>query len=199
VPLFNFEIVRATIAIFPLPNIILFPGAFLPLHIFESRYRLMLDYCIESDYEMAITSLKANSRIENTFGWGKIVRHEPLADGRANILLEGMGIATLLNFKSIEPFIIAEVEKIENDYSHIQTEEFKELTSELILLTKDYLRKLNVEDAYINEIDRLSTHPFPVEFITSVLNCDFKKKQDILTTDNPYQKAIKLLRILRDI
>ena len=85
--LFNFEIVRATIAIFPLPNIILFPGAFLPLHIFESRYRLMLDYCIESDYEIAITSLKANSRIENTFGWGKIVRHEPLADVRANILL----------------------------------------------------------------------------------------------------------------
>ena len=189
--LLNFEIVRATIAIFPLPNIILFPGAFLPLHIFESRYRLMLDYCIESDYEIAITSLKANSRIENTFGWGKIVRHEPLADGRANILLEGMGIATLLNFKSIEPFIIAEVEKIENDYSHIQTEEFKELTNELIQLTKDYLRKLNVEEAYINEIDRLSTHPFPVEFITSVLN--------ILTTDNPYQKAIKLLRILRNI
>ena len=59
---------QATIAIFPLPNIILFPGAFLPLHIFESRYRLMLDYCIESDYELAVTSLLPNSEIETTFG-----------------------------------------------------------------------------------------------------------------------------------
>ncbi len=190
---------RTTIAIFPLPNVILFPGAFLPLHIFESRYRLMLDYCIESDYEMAITSLKTNSNIENTFGWGKIVRHEGLADGRANILLEGMGIASLISYKSTEPFIIAEVEKIENDYSHINTDEFKELTNELIQLTKDYLRKLNVEDIYVNEIDKLSTHPFPVEFIASVINCDFKKKQDILVTDNPFQKAIKLLKILHDI
>jgi ATP-dependent Lon protease len=191
--------VRATIAVFPLPNIILFPGAFLPLHIFESRYRLMLDYCIESDYEMAITSLHGNSRIENTFGWGKIVRHEPLSDGRANILLEGMGIANLINFKSTEPFIIAEVEKIENDYSHIKTEEFKDLTNELIHLTKEYLRKLKVEDVFINEIDKLITHPFPVEFIASVINCDFKKKQEILITENPYQKAIKLLKILNDI
>lgn len=190
---------RATTAIFPLPNVILFPGAFLPLHIFESRYRLMLDYCIESDYEMAVTSLKANSNIENTFGWGKIVRHEPLSDGRANILLEGMGIASLISYKSTEPFIIAEIEKIENDYSHINTDEFRELTNELIQLTKDYLRKLYVEDIYVNEIDKLSTHPFPVEFITSVLNCDFKKKQEILVTENPFHKAIKLLKILHDI
>ena len=190
---------RSTIAIFPLPNIILFPGAFLPLHIFEPRYRLMLDYCIESDYELAITSLKAQSRIETTFGWGKIILHEPLSDGRANILLEGMGIATLISYKSTEPFIIAEIEKIENDYSHIQTEEFKELTSELIELTKDYLKKLNVEDIYVNEIDKLSTHPFPVEFITSVINCEFSRKQEILTTENPYHKAIKLLKILQEI
>ena len=59
---------------------------------------------------------------------------------------------------------------------HIKTEEFKELTNELIYLTKEYLRKLKVEDVFIDEIDKLTTHPFPVEFIASVLNCDFKKK-----------------------
>ncbi len=159
----------------------------------------MLDYCIESDYELAVTSLLPNSEIETTFGWGKVIRHEPLSDGRANILLEGMGIATLKKYQSKDPFIIAEVEKIENDYSHINTEEFIELRTELILLTKDYLRKLNVEDIYVNEMDKLASHPFPVEFITSVINCDFRKKQEILITENPYQKAISLLKILRDI
>lgn len=190
---------QSTIAIFPLPNIILFPGAFLPLHIFESRYRLMLDYCIESDYEMAVTSLTSNSKIETKFGWGKIIRHEPLWDGRANILLEGMGIASLLRYKSKYPFILAEVNKIENDYSHIHTEEFKELTHELIQLIKEYLHKLNVEDIYVKEMDKLSMHPFPIEFITSILNCEFKRKQEILLTENPYQKAIKLLKILHEI
>lgn len=189
----------ATIAVFPLPNLVFFPGAFLPLHIFEPRYRLMLDYCIESDYELAVTAIRSDSKLETTFGWGKIIKHEPLPDGRANILLEGMGIAVLKKYNSDEPFIIAEVEKIENDYSHITTEEFKDLTNELIHLTRNYLKRLNIEEVYIKEINKLVAHPFPVEFIASVINCDFKKKQDLLITENPYQKAIKLLKILRDI
>ena len=34
-------------AMFPLPGIVLFPGALMPLHIFEPRYRKMLADCIE--------------------------------------------------------------------------------------------------------------------------------------------------------
>lgn len=190
---------KSEIALFPLSGIILFPGAFLPLHIFEPRYRMMLNYCLENDSELAVTALLSNHSVETTFGWGKIVRHDPLPDGRSNILVEGMGVAHLEEFKSTEPFIIAGIEKLENIYSHMKTPEFKELTRELIELTKNYLRKLNVEEAYIAEIDKLVVHPFPVEFIASVLNCDYQKKQEILVTRNPYDKAIKLIELLNEL
>ena len=36
-----------TIPIFPLPNVVLFPNVFLPLHIFEPRYREMVERCLE--------------------------------------------------------------------------------------------------------------------------------------------------------
>ena len=35
--------------LFPLPEVVLFPQAVLPLHIFESRYRIMLQSVLESD------------------------------------------------------------------------------------------------------------------------------------------------------
>ncbi|PYS09733.1 MAG: ATP-dependent protease, partial [Acidobacteria bacterium] len=35
------------IALFPLPNLVLFPGIVVPLHIFEDRYKLMVNDCID--------------------------------------------------------------------------------------------------------------------------------------------------------
>ncbi|MDA9701631.1 LON peptidase substrate-binding domain-containing protein, partial [Prochlorococcus sp. AH-736-L23] len=35
--------------LFPLPGVVLFPQEVLPLHIFESRYRIMLQSVLESD------------------------------------------------------------------------------------------------------------------------------------------------------
>lgn len=54
----------------------------------------MLDYCMESGEELAVAPiLPAKSRapskhpeIETVFGWGKIIRRDPLPDGRSNIL-----------------------------------------------------------------------------------------------------------------
>jgi uncharacterized protein len=39
----------ATIPLFPLPNVVLFPNVFLPLHIFEQRYRAMVSDALAGD------------------------------------------------------------------------------------------------------------------------------------------------------
>jgi uncharacterized protein len=87
----------ATIPIFPLPNVVLFPGVFLPLHIFEPRYRLMLQEAIRTDRIIGMVLLKP--------GWepdyegrpavypvgcaGLVSRVDELQDGRYNIVLHG--------------------------------------------------------------------------------------------------------------
>lgn len=74
------------IAVFPLPNVVLFPGAALPLHIFEPRYRVMLKDCLASHRAIAIGQSAEDGAI---VGGGLIVEHHQLADGRSNILVVG--------------------------------------------------------------------------------------------------------------
>jgi ATP-dependent Lon protease len=187
---------QSTIAIFPLPNLILFQGAFLSLHIFEPRYRMMIAYTLECDGELGITSINKNSEIESIFGWGKIIKHDALPDGRSNIILEGYGIAKIQNFQSTDPFIIADVEKIPNSYSYLKTEEFQNILDELLSIIRIYLEKIGMQEAYFQEIARLKTIPFPLELICSFINCEYSLKQDIFLTFDPMLKAKKLLNLL---
>ncbi len=86
-----------TISLFPLPDVVLFPGTALPLHIFEPRYRQMTADCLAGDRRIAMVLLRpgweANYEgrppIHSVAGAGEIVAHEALPDGRYNILLQG--------------------------------------------------------------------------------------------------------------
>ena len=87
-----------TIPIFPLPNVVLFPNVFLPLHIFEPRYREMVADALAGDRIIGMTLLRP--------GWeasyegqppvyaigcaGLITFSEQHDDGRYNIVLRGM-------------------------------------------------------------------------------------------------------------
>jgi len=75
-----------SIAVFPLSNVVLFPGAALPLHIFEPRYRVMIKDCLSAHRAIAIGQRAEDGAI---VGGGLIVEHNQLPDGRSNILVVG--------------------------------------------------------------------------------------------------------------
>lgn len=85
------------IPIFPLPDVVLFPHTMLPLHIFEPRYRKMVQDCLAGDKRLAMGLLKpgwekdyyGRPPIHAVAGAGEIVQHEELPGGRFNILLRG--------------------------------------------------------------------------------------------------------------
>jgi Lon protease-like protein len=84
--------------IFPLPNVVLFPNVFLPLHIFEPRYREMVADAVASDrlIGMALLKPKWEGNYEGrppvySIGCSGVITHvERLADGRYNIVLRGL-------------------------------------------------------------------------------------------------------------
>ncbi len=86
------------IPIFPLPNVVLFPGVPLPLHIFEVRYREMIADVKDGDGIIGMALLRGDWRQQyyetpEVFAVGcagRIVSVEELADGRFNILLHGL-------------------------------------------------------------------------------------------------------------
>jgi Lon protease-like protein len=82
----------ATMPVFPLPGVVLFPRAILPLHIFEPRYRKLVADCMAGHRCMAMAFTEDGSdapRIAPVAGAGIIVRYEPMSDGRSTLLLHG--------------------------------------------------------------------------------------------------------------
>jgi Lon protease-like protein len=82
--------------IFPLPGVVLFPGTYLPLHIFEPRYRQMTEAALAGDQVIGMILLRraedAMQRRAEIFEVGcagRIVESERLADGRFNLMLHG--------------------------------------------------------------------------------------------------------------
>jgi len=93
-----------SLPVFPLPRVVLFPGASLPLHLFEPRYCAMIEDCMaKGPRAMAIALLRPGWQatydgrppIYEIAGAGSILSHERLADGTHNIVLRGVARVTL--------------------------------------------------------------------------------------------------------
>ena len=84
--------------LFPLPNVVLFPGVFLPLHIFEPRYREMVADALASDRMIGMVLLRPGWQhdyegrppVYPTGCSGVITHVESRPDGRYNIVLRGV-------------------------------------------------------------------------------------------------------------
>ena len=109
-----------TIPIFPLPNVVLFPNVFLPLHIFEPRYKAMVADALEEDRMIGMVLLRP--------GWesdyegrppvfpigcaGLITHHERLPDGRYNIILRGLQKFRIQGEENGDDYRVARIDTI---------------------------------------------------------------------------------------
>jgi hypothetical protein len=100
---------------FPL-SIVLFPGAVLPLHVFEPRYRVMLERCIEGDGRFGITMIARGSEVGGgddrvTVGTvAEIQGVDTLPDGRSLMVVEGRQRFRVLDWLPEDPYPRATVE-----------------------------------------------------------------------------------------
>jgi len=86
------------IPLFPLPNAVLFPSVFLPLHVFEARYRQMVQDALVGDRLIGMVLLRPGWETDYDgrppvfpVGCAGLMTHaEALPDGRYNIVLRGL-------------------------------------------------------------------------------------------------------------
>lgn len=82
---------------FPLKGVVLFPHASMPLHVFEPRYRELVQHCLARSLPLAVWQVDPRGgetplgpALQPVATAGRIVGHERLKDGRYNIIVHGV-------------------------------------------------------------------------------------------------------------
>lgn len=98
--------------LFPLPQVVLMPGALLPLHVFEPRYRKMVRDVLEGHRALGVVQIRdleqrdalGHPEIHAIAGVGTIVDHTELPSGRFNILVRGRARVRLEELPFTPPY-----------------------------------------------------------------------------------------------
>ena len=138
--------------LFPLPNAVHFPHAWLPLHIFESRYRQMVSDALDGDRLIAMALLRPNwettydtklAQIHPIVCLGHIAVEERLPDGRFNLALRGLSRARVeYEIDSVEPYRVAKLTLLPDEYSSTATIDRRHRQRELLTGAIDVLPEL---------------------------------------------------------
>jgi Lon protease-like protein len=171
------------IPLFPL-DVVLFPGASLPLHIFEERYKEMIGICIED--ESAFGVVRARQEGLAVIGCtARILRVvQRYDDGRLDILCQGdarFEIETLENSRS---FLEAEVDFFEDEGAQASREQREECAA------------LHFEAMALAGIEVTTMHlslDGPVSFaLASALPADLGFKQQLLAARSDAERTERL-------
>jgi ATP-dependent Lon protease len=123
--------------LFPLPDVVLFPRDVLPLHIFESRYRMMLESVLEDDRRFGIVRWDPQTQSMASVGCcAEVLQHQTAEDGRSNIVTLGQQRFRVLDVVRETPYRTALVSWIEDEPVDDQTK-LKELATSVDQALRD--------------------------------------------------------------
>ena len=101
--------------LFPLPEVVLFPGRPLPLHIFEFRYRIMMNTILESDRRFGVLMWDPVQGQPASVGCcAEIIHFQRLPDDRMKVLTLGQQRFRVLEYVREKPYRVGLVEWIED-------------------------------------------------------------------------------------
>jgi ATP-dependent Lon protease len=101
--------------LFPLPELVLFPGGRLPLHIFEFRYRIMMNTILQGDRRFGILMVDpATGAIAKVGCCAEILHCQRLPDDRMKIETIGQQRFRVLDYVREKPYRVGLVEWVED-------------------------------------------------------------------------------------
>lgn len=101
--------------LFPLPEVVLFPGRPLPLQIFEFRYRIMMNTILESDRRFGVLMWDPNQNKVAAIGCcAEVIHCQRLPDDRMKIMTLGQQRFRVLEAVREKPYLVGLVEWIED-------------------------------------------------------------------------------------
>lgn len=170
--------------LFPL-NTVLFPGMLLPLHIFEERYKLMINRCVEKKQPFGVVLLREGQEVG-----GHAVPHDvgttaviqgvsKLDDGRMNIVTVGRDRFRLRKVRHDEPYLVGDAEPW--PLREAMSAEAWEQVEPMRTLLRRYLGVLSKGQGHNIEIEEIPNDPSTLALLVAVaLQVPIAQKQWLL-------------------
>lgn len=189
---------KQIISLFPLPEIVLFPGMNLPLYVFEERYITMIENAIKGKNQFGVVLAKGDMCAEvGTIA--EVVNFERIEEGRLNILTEGKSRFKIIKFITEEPYYVAEVGLYE-DKAEKDDDNLKKNIKDIKILSKKALKIYDkVSEQRLSKALKLPDDITELLFLVSGnLTCSHEQKQVILETVSVKDRASKILHLLKE-
>jgi ATP-dependent Lon protease len=135
---FSSSVAVRELPLFPLPEVVLFPGRRLPLHIFEFRYRIMMNTILKSDGRFGVLMFDpVEGKIANVGCCAEVIHHHRLPDDRMKITTIGQQRFRVLEYVREKPYYVGLVEWIEDQPTD---QDLRGLSIEVDQLLRDVVR-----------------------------------------------------------
>src|SRR3989440_3720588 len=192
------------VAVMPLPGAVLFPHALLPLHIFEPRYREMLEHALQRDRIFSVALIKPSCpdwrAPEDFFHFatvGLIRACVGRGDGTSNLVLQGLHRVRFTGFEQETPFPVAKIDIVESTGdATVETEALGEKVLELYQKLKRADRQLPSKvDRYLAQLGDLE---MLADLVASTFVEDPLRRQRMLEEPLVNQRLRLLIKFLQD-
>ena len=196
------------VRLFPLPNLVLFPHAAQPLHIFEPRYLSLVDEALSTDRLITMALLQAGWKkdyesappIDETVCIGRILTYARQHDGRLNLFLAGVQRARVvreLNADSL--YRQAEVQLLEDFYPKSGSSIRSNMKRRLLQTSRNFLA---AHSGAISQFDKVADSDIQLGALTDILafslNLGLLHKQELLAEVNVDRRAEMLLTLVSE-
>jgi uncharacterized protein len=195
------------VRLFPLPDLVLFPHAMQPLHIFEPRYCEMLSEALDGDHLIAMStltgghlpSMMSEPTIANTVCLGRIISHAEVEEGRHNVLLVGVRRARIVSeLDAGRPFRIAKVEVLDDIYPPTGAAGRVQLKSDLLEAFGDVIPASVNSQQNLHDLMAGQMGLGPItDIISYTLPFEVEEKLQMLGDSDVDSRAVELVRLLK--
>ena len=193
--------VPAILPVMVLPGVTLFPNALLPLHIFEPRYRSLLEEALGTGRMLAIATPRDGDEkeVEGVAGAGLVRACIRNANGTSNLILQGIYRIRFTDWEQREPYRLARFETLAS-FSNAagNSSAMAEGVTRLHALCSRF-KEQGVElpaqfEAYLHQITNVGVI---TDLVSSTLVADSRVRQDLLGELDIEKRLEKLLAALR--
>ena len=198
--------------VFPISNAVFFPKTIIPLHIFEPRYKKMLNDVQEfGNKRFVLTGLittdnPIRSRPDELGVLVEIVEQESLPDGRFNIvvlILERVRIIEFFRSYDLfsDDYSIGEIILFPEEPIDSSSHEWLDLRKNLFQEFKDHFERITKRTLAVTEETIADTFT-PEESINTVCNItllEYHEKQTLLHLNSLYERGKRILDIYRNL